>query len=190
MSAAGGISRTMPVEERPRISVGPFGFTIDAKKLQQWASTAKPGAQLMYAHGAALPSGTATVLLARELAEIGLVHLARKRVEGGWEFYAQRASNSRGANTVVADAKGAAATADDPATRRVLSRLARAANFAQVCPSNAQIAQDCDLNDGDAARYQIRKLITSRTIRVEHFGPNRPRVVTIIETGKRTKGDD
>jgi hypothetical protein len=168
--------------ERPRITVPQLAMAIPAQELQRWLAKAKPGQTIMYAEGAALPRGAAACTLAREHAEIGTVELKAERGPRGWRFLATKRAMATGG---AARAKAAPRVDDD--AEAVLRVLRRCAQLDLECPSNGALAEAAKLNDGDAARYQLRKLAAAGTIRVEHFGPMRPRRVTIVATGKRTR---
>jgi hypothetical protein len=56
-----------------------------------------------------------------------------------------------------------------------------------VMQTNAELARECLLKNADAARYQIDKLEAQGAIRVEDFGPNERRAVTIVASGLTTK---
>lgn len=158
-------------------------MSVDAEALDQWAATAVPGEKTIYATGPELPRGAPAVLLARALADIGLVTLTTQAIEGGRNYLAIRCAIDP---NKPEPARHLAPATEDLLAAKVLQRLRRAANLEQVCPTNAELARDCGLRDADAASYRIRKLIAASCIRVEDQGPNARRIVTIVGTGKST----
>ena len=75
---------------------------------------------------------------------------------------------------------------DDP-TELVLRAIRRAANLGLACPTNASLATSCGLKDAAAASYRIRCLVQSGQLRIEDQGPGKPRIATIVGTGKQTR---
>lgn len=69
---------------------------------------------------------------------------------------------------------------------RILQRLARAAERRQPCPTNNELADAAGIMSAGAASEAVSRLAKQGKIIVER-GPS-TRVVTIIETGKRTAG--
>ncbi len=158
----------------------PLAAEVD--ELDHWVSIALPGERCIYATGPELPRGAPAVSRARILAESGLVTLTTQAIVGGRNFIAVRCAIDP--NKPVVDRH--VPPQEDALAEKVLARLRRAANFSQLCPTNAELARDCGLKDADAASYRIKKLIRERKIRVEDQGPNRRRIVTIVATGRRT----
>jgi hypothetical protein len=165
--------------------LGPLSTAIDAGELEAWAAGAEPGAVKVYCEGPMLLQAAASVLLARELYEEGLVRLHFRRSPKGFQYYALRqvppvepVTPKRVAVPVPDD--------QDDHDEAVFRLLKRRANLGQPCSTNAEIATEIGLPNADAASYRVRKLHAAGLIRVEDRGPNERRIVTIVETGKRT----
>lgn len=153
---------------------------------EQWLDRAVVGDRFVYAWGA-VPQRTFPVWThAADLHRDGMVRLHHRRNrDGGWDYIAVRgdppvvAAKARPAPPVGGD--------DDPA-EKVLRALSRAANFSRPCPSNAELARLCGLNDAAAASYRVRQLRDLGRIVVGEQGPGLPRVVRIVSSGKVTAG--
>lgn len=163
-------------------SLARLPLAVDASALDQWASSAMPGDKIIYATGPELPRGSPAVAMARTLANVGLVTLTTRALDGGRDFIAIRCA----IDPNKAAAPRHAPVQEDELTELVFRRLSRAANLGQVCPTNAELARDCGLPDAAAASYRIRKLIAAKRVRIEDQGPNRRRIVTIVKTGRCT----
>jgi len=185
--------------------IGAGGGIASAEQILGWAMNAVPGDICIYGRATMLPPGHAGARQVRALASEGLVSmLAQVRQPDG--RFAYRALRLRG----VAPAHGAAGHTLTPAAGRspgspsptegrggsddeaasemrlVMVVLRGAARAGRPCPSNAEIARRCGLKDADRARYRIRQLRDAALIRVETVAAEPRRVVTIVNSGKRT----
>lgn len=154
----------------------------------RWVAGAEPGDVLVYAKGDWPPHGAAAWVHARTLVEDGVVTLTTRRAATGdagrWDYLAVRVRTAEPA------APASAPTVDEAnATDLVLRELRRAANMGAPCPTNDMIARRCGLKDAAAASYRVRQLVAARRIEIESQGPNAPRIVTILGTGKSTARD-
>jgi len=156
-------------------------LAIEEPALLAWMKTAKAGQRIVYATGPVLPWAAASVVLARGLADRGLVDLVRQRRGGVWDFIATRRRDGASAEEASPPRPPADPVADD-----MLRLISRAANLGQPCPTNAELAARLDLPNPDAASYRFRKLIASGAIKSEEQGPNWRRIVTVTATGKTT----
>jgi hypothetical protein len=113
-----------------------------------------------------------------ELIGEGLVrHHPIRRAGGGYEFTVFR---TRKALPLKLDPVAAALT--DPATDLIFRALKRAANFAQPCPSDTDLARAAGLNLRQSAQQKVRKLIDAGLIESTqaYEGGIPTRVVTIL----------
>lgn len=171
----------------PRFSIGPLGYAIEEKALRDWMDSAKPGARLVYANGYALPQNAPSVVLARRWSAQLLVDTTARRVDGKWEYIVIRRTDPVGQAARDAQASAiAAANGGAEATSRVYRRLRSLAGQNLPCDTNAELARECELPNADAASYQLRKLVASGSIAVDDDGPGMRRIVTILDSGKRT----
>ncbi len=162
---------------------GPLSFAIEAGVLRAWLLGAEPGDEIVYATGPVVPKSADVVLLVRELTEEGLLRTHQRRAGKTFEYFAvKRVPHA----DPLPPIRHPLPRGDDDADARVLRMLCRAANFAQVCPTNVELAQACGLPDAFAASYRVRKLINAGAIRVEDQGPKMRRIVTILASGQRT----
>ena len=158
--------------------------------IRSWAAEAAPGSSIVYARGAALPSG-AGVDLVRALAQAGTVAPVRRRAPHGFDFIAQRTRSPFALKAAVARlARGPVRRNRKASTKtecRALYRLIKkAAAEGRPCPTNAELARAVGLKDADAARFRLRRLVAEGLITFTDHGPNERRVATITETGRST----
>ena len=180
--------------------VGADGGIASAEQILGWAMNAVPGDICIYGRATMLPPGHAGARQVRELAAEGLAAmLAQVRQPDG--RFAYRALRLRGVppglgeQTLTLRRQGGSSLSpegergdDDAASemRLVMVVLRGAARAGRPCPSNAEIARRCGLKDADRARYRIRQLRDSALIRVETVAAEPRRVVTIVNSGRRT----
>jgi hypothetical protein len=158
--------------------------------LQDWARGASPGASLCLGVGSAVPAATQPAL--RTLTDAGLIDIARRRVaDGRYSFEVQRRSRRyvAPAPTPTRPRGGMHARRAGTVERRVLKLLLVAAVKGLPCPTNAAIARAVGLPDAIAASYRLRRLVARGLIRVDvPADPRLHRVVTIVASGRATKG--
>lgn len=158
--------------------------------IRSWVADAAPGSQIVYARGAALPSG-AGVDLVRALAQAGTVAPVRRRAPHGFDFIAQRTRSPFALNAAIARiSRGPVRRARKASTKtecRALYRLIKkAAAEGRPCPTNAELARSIGLKDADAARFRLRRIVAEGLVEFTDHGPNERRVARIIETGAVT----
>jgi hypothetical protein len=171
----------------PRFAIGPLGYAIEETAMREWMARAKAGDRVVYANGYALPQKAPAVALARTWGAELLVDLTFARVDGKFEYYATRRSDPVG--QAASDARAQAVTAamgGKAATSRVFRRLRSLAAQSLPCDTNAELARECELPNADAASYQLRKLAGQGAITIDDQGPGQRRIVTIVDSGKRT----
>lgn len=159
--------------------------------LQDWARSASPGAAVCLGVASGVPAATQPAL--RALTDAGLIDIARRRVgEDRYSFEVQRRSRRYVAPVQKAPARprgGMHARRAGTVERRVLKLLLTAAAKGLPCPTNASIARAVGLPDAIAASYRLRRLTARGLIRVTvPDDPRLHRVVTIVASGKATKG--
>lgn len=72
-----------------------------------------------------------------------------------------------------------------PQRAAIVRTISRAAAAGLPCPMNAELAERTGLSTG-AVSHHMSRLAAAGVLNVERTGPN-TRVVTIVETGKRTR---
>jgi hypothetical protein len=161
--------------------------------LQDWARSASPGAAVCLGVAPSVPAATQPAL--RALTDAGLIDIARRRIgEGRFSFEVQRRSRRYVAavparKAPAAPRGGMHARRAGTVERRVLKLLLTAATKGLPCPTNASIARAVGLRDAVAASYRLRRLVARGLIRVTvPDDPRLHRVVTIVASGKATKG--
>lgn len=168
--------------ERARFQAAPLATFADEAALAAWIDAAAPEDCAIYATGPALPQQHPTVRMVQTLTDRGVLRVhVKRRVDGrGFDFLAfKRAAEP--VRSAPPPARGEAKQA------RVLTLLTQRAAAGGVMPSNGELARACGLKNADAARYQLEKLTARGEIRIEDFGPNERRCVTIVATGQTTK---
>lgn len=113
-----------------------------------------------------------------ELAQQGFVTpLSSKRAGGGWVY-----SVARTRKRITRDLTPQEKALSDPATDTIFRELKRAANFAQPCPSDAELARKAGLSSRHAAQFRVRQLIAVGLIEstLAYEGGVPSRVVTIV----------
>ncbi|GEM_PF-2667933 len=156
--------------------------------LQDWARAAPAGTSLCLGVASAVPASTQPAL--RALTDAGLIDIARRRVgDGRYSFEVQRRSRRYVPAAQPKPRGGMHVRRAGTVERRVLKLLLVAATKGLSCPTNAAIARAVGLADGIAASYRLRRLQMRGLIRVEvPADPRLHRVVTIIASGKATRG--
>lgn len=164
----------------PRMAKGIAPADLDA-----WIDAARPGEWTVFAEGASIPRALPVWPHSVALVGDGLITVTHRPVDGRtwWEFVATRRSN---APVEAQPAAVVASSDDDDPAERVFRLLKRYANFGRACPSNAELARSATLENAAAASWCVRKLRDLGRIRIDDMGPMKPRVVTIVATGKST----
>lgn len=171
MTVRGGINPA----PAPTFTIGPLSGVIEAAVLERWCAQAKPGETKLYATGPVLPRTSATVMLAREYAEAGLVHLKQKKCDGhGYEFLAERAS---AAGRVAALQR---VRLVDDATDALRTELTRCADWQRPLPTNTALAKLCELAHANAVKYRLKRILNEGVFRLIDNGPNRLRGVARV----------
>lgn len=158
------------------------------EELRAWARNAKHRASLVLGEGAALPSSTARVVSV--LADAKIIDIARRKLAADhYRFIVQRRSARYVERATVTPRQAMARPRAGISERRILKILIRAAERNLPCPTNPVLAHLVGLSGEQAASYRMRRLVAQGKIRVEVPGdPRMHRVVTIVASGKRTRG--
>lgn len=163
-------------DARVRFTIGPLSMAIELAALEAWLAGSVRGDRIVYARGPDLPRSTAAVKRVTALIEARRVIALRERKPGGWDFIAERR-----ADPVEAVPPPVAGGLND-----VLRLLRRRINLGQPCPTNAEIAAECNLRNADAASYLFKKLVRAGEIISTDHGPRMRRVVRIAGGAKST----
>jgi hypothetical protein len=164
-------------------------FYAPVGQLKAWFARATPGQAVTYATGAALnPKNETVALVAEWIASREVAPVKRRHpVSGELMHQVQRCKLSLlaedGPKRVRLDEEWR-----ETSEGKIFLELVRAANFGLPCPSNAELAEVAGLRDGIAASDALKKLRAAGRITVNRAGEamNSSRIVTIVETGKRT----
>lgn len=167
--------------EADRVTIAPLATFADQAALAAWIEAARPEDSAIYATGPALPHRHPVVQMVQTLTDRGVLraHLKARHDGRGFDFLVYK----RAAQAVPAKA----ASRGEAKMARVLQALTRVVAAEGLMPSNAELARQCGLKNADAARYQLNKLEAAGAIRIEDFGPNERRTVTITETGQSSR---
>lgn len=159
-------------------------WTLDLASLESWLASAEPGDELVFADGFASPHDAPAWKESIRLVGEGEVRVHHRRISARriQHFMVRRTPEIAAA---VAPLSAPIADDDDPSIR-VLRAVRRWVNFRRPCPSNAEIARECGLPNPAAASYRLRCLVAAGIVSIEDQGPMRPRIVTIVATGKST----
>lgn len=170
-------------QEATQFRIAPLATIADEAALTAWIDAARPGESSIYATGPALPQQHPVIRLVNVLADRGVLrpHVVRRTDGRGFDFLVVKRGDEGVAVDMPSRRQDRAARTD-----RVLKALTQRAEAAGVMQSNQELARQCGLKNADEASYQLRKLIQRGDIRVEDFGPNERRCVTIIAIGKTT----
>lgn len=169
------------------------GYGVTAAAMEQWLASAPAGAQLAYAQGFDLPQSLAAVVMAREAAGAGLVHLKRhkvmeikagRRVQVWYHWLIEKRPVLAGITADQSDSMAGMIGADAQAVYR---RFRRAALLEEVAPTNGELAQELNLKNAERARYVVRKLKDAGLIVIADDGPRRRRIVTVAASGRSTR---
>ncbi|CAD7335268.1 winged helix-turn-helix domain-containing protein [Sphingomonadales bacterium 56] len=164
---------------------------MSPEQMRAWVRQARPGEDVVYSLGAR-PADTIAAAV-RAMHEEGLVAMTSKRVTGGFRFIAQRLpdSHSERAREREPQNRGRFSRREikgrRTAERLIMKILTAAAEKAQPCPTNAELARRVGLSGAVAASYRMRRLVAAGDIVVEEPSPIERRVVTIVATGKKTR---
>lgn len=169
----------------PRTSSSPESWAIDVPAFDRWVAGARPGQRMLYARGEHIPRHEPAWAHARELSDDKVITLTSGRDPENKRIHCYYAVRIAAPIAQAVTAPAVEVNEADP-TALVLRAIRRAANLGLPCPSNASLATSCGLKDAAAASYRIRCLVQSGDLRVEDQGPGKPRIATIVGTGKRT----
>lgn len=159
----------------PSFFVGPMVLQLP-EALDMFVRTASAGTEFVYCE-ATSPQYGETWSRAGELAREGLVRThERRRAGGGKQYYLVRTSKPLQRQR---DPQSSALA--DRATGAIYRALKRAANMAQPCPSDTDLAGIAGLGTRDQAQWRVRKLVEVRLIgsTLAYEGGIPSRVVTI-----------
>lgn len=167
---------------------------VDPAQLALAFARLQVGHSLIYAYGAPLDPGNATVVMVRTWQAEGKASCHQQgRDEAGRARNAvvKRAGESGGAGDGARDSLSAAigAAIEHPRTRREALAMARyirdLARAGRVMPSNAVLAEALNLRSRDRAQYLLKRLNQAGLISL-WSRENGPRVVRITGTGFET----
>jgi hypothetical protein len=155
----------------PSFTIGPLSTVIEAARLEKFVCEATHGDRLVYATGPCLPRGSAAVMLAREYAEAGLVHLFAPRGAHGFDYIVERSSALLRRRMT---AQRGPAESDDPNSPVAQLRgiVMRAADFKRGLQTNATLAALCNFKDANAVKYRLRQILDEGEFRLIDNGPN------------------
>ncbi|MDF2494544.1 hypothetical protein [Sphingomonas sp.] len=170
----------------PRSSSSPESWAVDVPAFDRWVAGAAPGERMLYARGEQIPRHAPAWSHARELAEDEVITLTSGRDPENKRAFCYYAVRVAAPIAQPTPAPPVEVNEDDP-TELVLRAIRRAANLRLPCPTNASLATTCGLKDAAAASYRIRCLVQSGQLRIEDQGPGKPRIATIVGTGKQTR---
>lgn len=164
-----------------------LGMAAAPDALRTWLAGAAAGDMAIYASGVDLPREAEGVQLVRGWQAEGLVALVSRRDPSDrrrTQWLIQRAGESLPA---VSQEMLSYVTRQQ---RDALLRLLKEGDKRRrACPSNSKLARELDLGWSAAgrrrARYLMDLLVKDGAIAVENRGRNLPRVVSILEQGKR-----
>jgi hypothetical protein len=157
--------------------------------LRDWAREASPGTSLCLGVASSVPASTQPAL--RSLSDAGVIDVARRRV--GPERYSfvvqRRSARYIDRQPAMPRRGGMRVRRAGTVERRILKLLLIAVARDLPCPTNATIAKLVGLRDELAASYRLRKLQERGLIRIAvPADPRLHRVVTIVASGKTTRG--
>lgn len=160
---------------------------ITGEELRDWARGASPGASRTLGEGAALPSATGAIVAS--LSDAKVIDIVRRKIAAErYSFIVQRRTGryvdraARRISTMPQVRRGVY-------ERRILKILIAAAAKGLPCPTNGVLARLVGLSGEVAASYRLRRLVAAGKIRVAvPDDPRQHRVVTIVATGKTTRG--
>ncbi len=159
-------------------------------ELERWFDRAAPGEQAVYASGAVLPSGEPGVVLARTLEGEGAAHLFQERDQVDprrWRFLIRKVG-ARPASSAPERPGRAPRAVDRALLAKLLDRLRRCAERGEACPSNAAVARQLGLPEGEKGRqraaYLFARLAGDGRIEVISRGTMLPRRVRIVAAGR------
>lgn len=161
---------------------------MGGEDLRRWARGASPGSSRELGIGAAVPAATQGAL--RSLVEGEMIDIVRQRVgPERYKFVVQRRSRKYVEAAPAPRRGGVRKVRAGTAERRILRLLLEAVRRGDPCPTNEAIARAVGLSGKLAASYRLGQLVARGLIRVEvPSDPRMHRVVTIVASGKSTKG--
>jgi hypothetical protein len=172
--------------QAPRTAFSPESWAIDVPAFDRWIAGARVGQRLLYARGEQIPRHEPAWAHARELADDKVITLTSGRDPENKRVFCYYAVRVAAPVAQPIPAPVIEVNEDDP-TALVLRAIRRAANLGVDCPTNASLATSCGLKDAAAASYRIRCLVQSGQLRIDDQGPGKPRIATIVGTGKQTR---
>lgn len=199
MSLAGGVLSDNSADRAQAAPAAPeLPFAASPASLRAWLDTAPPMARAIYAKSVDELREEPGVKLVRQWAIEGRVHLFRERDPddaGRWRFLIVKAAIVTGEVRIArpfprgrATPQRSASDIEEGLLTRCEMLLRRAADRAEPCPSNAELARALGLSGDEKgrarAKYLVRCLAEAGRIAVECRGRNLPRVVTIVARGR------
>ncbi len=157
----------------------------DTAQVEAWFAKAKPGARMIYAHGATLDPKHPTAALVIGWVEENQVIPHKARADGVLQHIVQRRAVPAGADRLTPKLTRDPGLEDTP-EGAMLRHLSRCANLGLPCPSNPELARLCGLRDAEAARYRFNLLKDDGHIEVRQGSSFAGRRVLIVSTGKWT----
>lgn len=157
-------------------------MSVSVAAFDAWLIGADAGDELVYARGPVIDQKRDVVSMVRDAVKQLEVRTHQRKVDGVWEYYAVRRKPEARLRSVAAPSEPRAETV----AGRMLAILRRCAALALPARTNAELARELNLKDGEAARYIFNQLVEGRHITVQNMGVRERRVVTIVATGKST----
>jgi hypothetical protein len=163
-----------------RFALPPLAVQLaDADEFDAWMGRAVVGDVFLLARGRVRPTH-APVWLAASMAQRAGVLVIVARATGDAASPTLWQAEWTGARGAGGDARVALRRADGGAERReptcsdgelvgdrILRLLRRSAGLGTPCPSQGQLARECELNSAAAAKYWIEQLAARKLIRIE-----------------------
>lgn len=182
-NAPTGLSFSFSILPPVSLAADAHAFVASADAVQQWAVGAAAGERCVYARAVTLPHGADGPARARTLAARGVLTLNLARHAPGSELFDYLAKRT----TVPFEAPAPDAEEALPWQERLLlEHLSRRADQGAPCDSNRALARAVGLRDGDQASYRLKRLRDRGLILLAAVPVEPGRVVTIVETGRRT----
>lgn len=165
-----------------------FACYSDPAELEAWASAAAPGETFVFAIADRLdPANPVMATLERLAAEGAIVPVAHRNDEARARCVLRCPDAARGQS--LSDLPRLAPDFSITPEGQLFLLLIQLAEAGEVCPTNAELARRLGWGDRQQARYRLDRLAEGGWITVRgdgRAGHDRPRIVTIVETGKTT----
>ena len=164
-----------------------FACYSDPAELEAWASAAAPGETFVFAIADRLdPANPVMATLGRLAAEGAIVPVAHTNDEARARCVLRCPLS---AGQVPTDLPRLSRNFSVTPEGQLFLLLIQLADAGEPCPTNAELARRLGWSDRQQARYRLDRLAEGGWITVRgdgRAGHDRPRVVTIVETGKST----